>query len=238
MRQVLATVILLGCLSSGQAFGETSRIKGEFLAEQAKSYVLDKLKQKDVDVQVEVVQPPQDIVLTTNLVEWNFKLDSIPDHSQLISVPIKITRNNHPYKTSSVLLKASYFSDVLVPVRKIAKHQKLNAEDFKTVRTELTTNFNNYLKTKNDLTGLWAQQNISPGAPLVKKLVEVIPVIKQGDVVEIKNNLEGIKLVARGVALVNGYVGDKIRVANVDTRREFLAQVSAEGSVEVVNKEQ
>jgi len=59
-------------------------------------------------------------------------------------------------------------------------------------------------------------------------------VIERNSVVQIRVNLSGFTLLAKGLALSNGRVGQTVPVQNIDSKRILNAQVRADGTVEPI----
>ena len=59
------------------------------------------------------------------------------------------------------------------------------------------------------------------------------PIIKPRDVVTLTARVGGVRIVTRGEAMQEGRPGDKIRVRNVDSKREVFGKVVDRGTVEV-----
>ena len=87
--------------------------------------------------------------------------------------------------------------------------------------------------TLEDLIGKRLKRSLRTGQTISRKQVDFPPMVRRGQVVEIRVQRGGIMLSAKGEARQNGQQGETIRVRNTASRRELLCRVLAPGLVEV-----
>ena len=71
-------------------------------------------------------------------------------------------------------------------------------------------------------------------ALLLKKYLQDIPVVAQGQNVNIIAEQDGIRLTVKGVAEMDGYPNTVIQLKNVDTGRPLTAKVNGDGQLFLV----
>jgi len=76
-------------------------------------------------------------------------------------------------------------------------------------------------------------QSVAPGRPLTRRDVSERPVIHKGDVVDVIAHQGVFSIRMKAQALENGIKRELIKMRNIESRKDFTAQVVNESEVEV-----
>jgi flagella basal body P-ring formation protein FlgA len=85
----------------------------------------------------------------------------------------------------------------------------------------------------DSLTGVRAVRTINPGTILHTRLIETIPAIQKGDLVEILVCKGRVRVAVQGIAREPGKIGERIWVENTNSRKLVQAIVKNKGTVTI-----
>ena len=89
------------------------------------------------------------------------------------------------------------------------------------------------ISTDVDPATLELTMNLNAGRPLTKREAVSRPVVRKGQVVQVVAQQGTLTVSMKAIALENGATGDLIRLRNLDSRKDFNAQVINETKVQV-----
>jgi flagella basal body P-ring formation protein FlgA len=89
------------------------------------------------------------------------------------------------------------------------------------------------LTSDTDPTAFDVAQSVAPGRPLTRRDVSERPVIHKGEVVDVIARQGAFAIRMKALALENGIRRDLIKMRNLESHRDFTAQVINENQVEV-----
>ncbi len=128
------------------------------------------------------------------------------------------------------LTNAHETSQAVVVTRALSRGQRITAEDvaLQPVPERLGT-----LQDTNNIIGRRARVALVPNQPVLERHLEPDHHISQGEKVTIQLSNGGIEIGLSGVALEDGWQGDRIRVRSWNSERIVLAEITAPGKVRV-----
>ena len=88
--------------------------------------------------------------------------------------------------------------------------------------------------TKEQVIGKVARRQIRTNRIITDAMVEVSPMVRRGEIVQMVYETDKIKVVATAEAREQGQVGDIIRVRNTVSRKEMDARILSDSKVEVL----
>jgi len=132
-----------------------------------------------------------------------------------------------------VMCNVKVVTPVLVAKRSILRGQKITPEDCEVKPMDITTFGPQPLFNTDSLNGIRAVRTINPGTILHLRLIETIPVIQKGDMVEIMVNKGRVRVAVQGIAREPGKIGERIWVENTNSRKLVQAIVKDKGTVTV-----
>jgi len=125
------------------------------------------------------------------------------------------------------------WSDVVLAAKPLGKFQPIHADDILIKKMNLARVPSNAIASGEQVLGRRATRNIAANSILRNDQVEMPPVIKRGDVVQVIAESEILKVTAKGLAKENGVKGDRIQVMNLGSKKIIYALVVDGQTVQV-----
>ena len=149
-------------------------------------------------------------------------------------VPLKFTIfvDGEEYERRTVLFRVEVLKEVLVASRALDRHEIIEADDVQLALRDIGMS-SNIFSQKDSLIGKRTKKIIPDGSIIVGDMVEVPPIIEQGDMVKIIIESQAFRITVQGQAIQAGAHGSIIRVMNTLSMKEITAQVIDEKSVRV-----
>jgi flagella basal body P-ring formation protein FlgA len=98
---------------------------------------------------------------------------------------------------------------------------------------EITSLTSRPLTSENSLADLWAKRDIRKDQILSSGSVEKIPTVLSGQGVSILYKSAILEISAKGVAMESGYVGEKIRIKNDQSKKVLTGTILDSETVEI-----
>lgn len=132
----------------------------------------------------------------------------------------------------SIRVELEALAEVLVATSNLRRGDTLNATNLVLQQLDISR-LKQPIFVAEEVYGKQLKQALRLGQPLSLKQVDFPPLIKRGERVEIRLQRGGMILTAAGEARQDGFAGETIKVKNIESQREILAQVFAAGLVRV-----
>jgi flagella basal body P-ring formation protein FlgA len=129
--------------------------------------------------------------------------------------------------------RVELWQDVWVSSQRLDKGTVLDRGMLNSVRVDALREYVSPLTVDQDYLGFEVSQPLQAGRPLTRRDIVEKTVVKRGQLVEAVAAEGGIKIRMRAMAMEAGPAGAVIRVKNVDSQKEFVAQVLNENQVQV-----
>lgn len=123
------------------------------------------------------------------------------------------------------------YGQVLVARRSLQRHQMISAEDVRPVKANLAEVGSTVATDPEQLIGMRTRTPVGLGQPLDLRDMERAPIIRRGEVVTMVCNQGEMKVTAKGEAQQTGYVGSRIKLTNMASRRSVYGRVLPSGDV-------
>ncbi len=133
---------------------------------------------------------------------------------------------------SSLLLRAALWRDTWVVRLPLTVGAVFDPAQLDTRRADLLRERDLLPATVGDHSYIFARA-IPAGRPLTWHDIARRPLVRKGDLVEVKAVDGSLVVVLKALALENGARGDTVTVRNLDTRKEFPALVTDENHVQI-----
>lgn len=167
--------------------------------------------------------------------QWTYEVIAPRGCNYLGRVCLSIVfRVNGAYENKvRVTGRVNLFKKVVHTNRTLKRHEVITPEDIQLVERDVTYLPEQVLSDSQEAVGKRTIRSIGAYEVLTKNLVESRPLIKKGDITTILLESETLRVVDKGKARQNGYLGDRIRVLNIGSKREIYARVVDKSTVEV-----
>jgi len=150
-------------------------------------------------------------------------------------VPFKVSlfKAGRPVTKAQIRARISWFEYALVTTDAVRRHDIVTLDKFGIEKVETTYLTDKVLNSPEQLNDRWARKNIKKGQIITTALVEKIPAVISGKNIDIIYKTEAMEISAAGVALEAGYVGEKIRVRNSQSRKVIACTIIDGKTVQV-----
>ncbi len=123
---------------------------------------------------------------------------------------------------------------VWVAARDLPRGALLAEEDVRVERRESRRTPSDASRADSDaIVGMQLRRSVREGRVLRDRWLEPASTVKRGQVVRLVVRSGGLQILGKGRAVSDGAVGERIRVVNLDSRREIVGRVARDGSVHV-----
>jgi flagella basal body P-ring formation protein FlgA len=150
-----------------------------------------------------------------------------------VIIPIQVVNNGVRGEKVQVRADVKVWMDVVTATRRLDKGQIIQPDYLSLTNRDISSMSDRYMLSIGNVVGKQVTAMISKGAVLQDWMIRVQPVVSKNDQVTLVADLPSISVTAVGIAMDDGYVGDKIKVRNKDTNREVKGKISATGDVVV-----
>ncbi len=130
-------------------------------------------------------------------------------------------------------LKVQVWQDAWVAPQRFERGQVLSRGMLTIQKMDILREPNPLITEEQDISGFELAQAVQQGRPITRRDLVERTLVKKGQFVDAIGNEGALSLRMRAVAVEGGPAGAVIRVRNVDTRKEFFAQVINENQVQV-----
>ena len=228
--------ITYGSTTSSLITVESIAITGEEIIRKAKEYLLSKLSRPESEIVIESDRPPMDKLLPANGgdIRWEIsQIDANKDRGN-VQLIVRISIDEKQYLKMPVFFTIRTYEDIVVPNKKIDRHDILAMDDLVIKRMETTKLAGSTFDNIEELVGKRAIRSILPNIPITPEMIDNPPLIKKGDFVKVSVQSGNLHIVTKGVAKEDGYVGKVIRIKNTDSNKELYGKVEDSTTVKII----
>jgi flagella basal body P-ring formation protein FlgA len=130
-------------------------------------------------------------------------------------------------------VRVELWQEVWVSMQRIEKSTVLDSGLLSQKRIDVLREFVAPLTVDQDLQGFEVNQPVQAGRPITRRDIVERTVVKKGQLVDAVAFEGGLNIRMRAMAMEAGPAGAVIRVRNIDSQKEFVAQVLNENQVQV-----
>lgn len=146
---------------------------------------------------------------------------------------IEIEQEGQVVARGEARLRISSRRPVVVARRAVARGAMLTEEDIRVEKREVRGLPSSVLNHPDEVLGRLASVSLSPGAVLTARKIEVPLLVERGDLVRVAIENGGMRLTVPAEALDSAGLGERVRLINPTSGREFSAEVIAHGKARV-----
>ncbi|HEY2801344.1 MAG TPA: flagellar basal body P-ring formation chaperone FlgA [Chthoniobacterales bacterium] len=153
--------------------------------------------------------------------------------SSAFVVRCKLTAKDQALGDFPVALRAQLWREVWVAGGRLDRGQVLDRSLISAQKVDVLRERETLLSSDVDPTIYDLAQSVAPGRPLTRRDVSERPVIHKGEVVEVVARQGTFAIRMKALALEDGVSRALIKMRNIESRKDFTAQVINESQVEV-----
>ena len=185
-------------------------------------------------VKIRKIEVNDDVILPKGNVSYRIEPLRNADYKGKIALPIHFTVNGLFQKRILATAEISLLTDVVVVKKSLRRHGRINEDDIELKEKDLSKTHSNVITDPDEVLGKRAKRSMAAGTILRSDLIEYPPLVKRGDVVLVVAESAGLRITALGVVdQREGRRGERIKVENLDSKKNIYARVLDSKTVEV-----
>ncbi len=151
------------------------------------------------------------------------------------TIPLSVVFDihNQTQKKVSVSVKIEVDTDVVVVQNPLNRNQIISEDDVEVISMDMAELPSNYISSLSEVVGKRALRAINPKEILRSDIIELPPLVRKNDIVSIILESGALKISMIGEARESGRSGDRIKVVNLDSKKEIFARVLDSKTVRV-----
>lgn len=153
--------------------------------------------------------------------------------SSAFVVRCKLTANGKSLGDFQIPLRAQLWREVWVADGRLDRGQTIDRSLVTAQKIDVLRERDTLLPADVDPTTFDVAQSVAPGRPLTRHDVSERPIIHKGDVVEVVAHQGTFAIRMKALALENGIGRELIKMRNLESRKDFTAEVINENQVEI-----
>ena len=130
-------------------------------------------------------------------------------------------------------IRAELWQDVYITKRYLNRSDTLDKETFIIESRDVLASQHPMVPIKTDLSAYELDQSIAAGDPLLWRSLTEKPLVRKGQLVKVFVEEGKLQISMKALAMQSGLTGEFIKVRNLNSRRDFHAQIINEGLVKV-----
>ena len=136
--------------------------------------------------------------------------------------------------TIYVPVTVDIYTQVAVSARNLHRGEKIAESDFVFKRTNTSRIAQSYLDTREQLVGKEVRRALRSGSVIRKQDLKEPTMVSKGEIVVIIARSGALEVKSEATALVNGHLGEQIKVRNQKSKRIVDARVTGRGTAEIL----
>lgn len=195
--------------------------------------IIEPLQATGMDARFAKLDAPASIAMPTGQVDLRATAVGVTNIFAPFAASLEIRVGGVVFKRMAVNAEVEAFADVHVAAADIEVNAKIRQENLRIERRRITRPIANYSKAGDAMAGLVAVRSIKAGDELTRDAFAVGLVVRTGDSVRIVGRSGDLNITVDGIAKASGRIGDRIPVANAESKTILQAIVAGEGVVRV-----
>ena len=233
----LAHVLLMFsifCLTFSHATAsETAMTAEEEIAAIIRAEVMAMPEWKDADIRVEIKGGIKSNEISAPGDSFRLAPKGLTAGRRNVIAPIDVIRDGKAVRSLSVPAVVHISSTALTASRKIASGEMVSENDICEGKFETTDIRVALIRDPKDIEGKIARRSFAAGELLPLDAFIEAPLVRRGDLVNVRLERDGITLTSTARASENGRFGDVIQVKSVDFSSIIKARVTGQSQVSV-----
>ncbi len=198
-----------------------------------RDHVLKSAPWPEDEIIMESIRVPEAVALPEGTLRWDIRENGNGDYLGNVSATLTFYVDSRKIRRVPISGRVSITRDVLRAAKRIRRGDIIEEADVSKGRETTMRRKDDILVDPEEAVGKRASRGIRSGSTLTSAMMEDPPVVERGSAVVILAENETLRITTRGEALEDGRRGDRIRVKNLQSGKEFVSTVKATGWVTV-----
>ncbi len=157
-----------------------------------------------------------------------------PNAAGFVRLRFRLLVDDVPRGEARATVRGTVRGPALVAARTLSRGEPIGAGAITVVESDLTRLTAEPLRDPAEAFGLAPGRTLGAGRVLTRDLVVAAPVVRRGEIVDLRIEHAGLRVSARGLARTDGAPGERIAVRNTASGAELIGVVLPDGSLRVV----
>ena len=186
------------------------------------------------DLKLSFVEPWNPVEIK-NGKDWKVVVDGVPKNGLSANFPVRFSLEAGGKKVGvwQFHLKAQLIDCVWVSSRKLERGVSINSAVAALKEVDVLSSNKELLTADQNLDLYEVAQPVPADQILSRSDITPRRIVRRGKLVDVVVNEGGINITMKGMALADGGVGETIGIRNVDSKKDFQAQVVGSNTVQV-----
>jgi flagella basal body P-ring formation protein FlgA len=218
---------------------ETAAVPGEReldfseLAALLESHLAKNLPDQGLQVEIRDIRVSQSIRVPAGRVSCKVWIPEPLRRGGLVPAQLIFFSQGREVQRCQVQVLVDLYQTVAVARRYLKRHEEIREEDLDLVACNLKFLPPDAVTDPRTIVGKRTLVNVKGQEPLRAGLVEVPPLVKKGDLVQVIVNKNNIQVSCLGEIKETGRRGDRVKLVNLGSKKELLGRVLDGGTVQV-----
>lgn len=209
-------------------------ISGQFVAELLRQYVRDNFPSSVRKLQVEVINPPAEIILPSDDTSLNFSIPIGILSRGRVTIQLVLRSGNNFKKIIPFSVNIRTFEDVLVTNRQLYRNSNIRDDDFRVELRETTkASSNKYINSFDEVKDKRLVRGVSANRILRSDMLRNPPLITRGTQLTLKVITKNLVVLTSGMAREDGQLNDWIEVQPLPSGKRIKAKILNSSTVVV-----
>ena len=210
-----------------------TRVKKKRILNAVVDHLLEKMPWNPMDVAMDVFVP-EDVILPAGELSIHVETMGHPDYLGKMLLPVFLSIDNRMERRVMVTVDIHVTKDVVVTTRPLRRFEPIRESDLKVERRDLSHLSPEAIFDPARVRGARTRKALDVNTVLTRYLVEMPPVVKRGDVVQMVLETGSLTVSARGVVKSReGRPGASVLVTNAGSKKTVTARVVDSRTVRV-----
>jgi flagellar basal body P-ring formation protein FlgA len=198
-----------------------------------KSHFSESTSWKESEIEVRAIGNLKGIEIPPSGAELRLSSLAPINGQKRILAPIEVLQDGKNLRNFWVSAEVYVHADVVTAAKRIIPGKIIEAEDIEKKNKEITDLRAAYAGRPEDIIGKISRRNFSPGDPLTRDSFSDPYLVRNGEIVRLRLERDGVVLTSLAKAEQDGRLGQIIRVRNIDFSRVLKAQVTGRAEVKM-----
>jgi len=211
----------------------TVKIEETELKQIISDFILHNISQDNKTVRIKEIRVPQSVILPKGRVAYKVTAARSGELKGKCSIAVDFSVDGHPQKKVWAMATIEILGPVVVTRSPLGRHKPITEDDIELQTMDLSDLPDGVVSDPEAVLGKRTRRAIGAQTPLRTDLIELPPLVKRGDLVVIIAESNGLKITTLGQVKKKGRLGERIPVANMDTKKILYARVIDSNTVKV-----
>ena len=233
-RALIVSVCLAAVVAPGAFGAEVPPVEERFaLAPLLEAFVVEQLGEHPTEIRIPPLPHFELPGLAAADADVELRLDGKREFAGSVPITAVVRRDGQVLRRGVVTVQVETRAPMWVTRRPLRRGEHIRAEDLEQVEGDQRSLRGARVLEPAEAVGRRTRRAIGPGKPLRAHWVEEVPLVHRGKRVRLLFRSGSLRIEAAGEAKEDGGVGDHVRVRNLESRRELVGEVGADGAVHV-----